>query len=145
MNTYTHETLNPAHDSCCAHKLKSLSLFYVVTGGHLQIVFSPPRFSFHSLVTDFSSFTNECLLPRMYLVAQGTSFSVLPEPFHSLLLLPGQQRQQLGQSDIAVAVLNCSATSQLSHGLRFSVAAQSCTYSWVTREALPCACFVLWN
>lgn len=143
MNTYTLETVNPAHDSSYAEKLKSLC--YVVTDGHLQIVFSPPRFSFHSLMTDFSCFINEHLVPWMHLVAQGMSLAVLPEPFHSLLLLPGQQRQQLGQSDTALAVLNSSATSQLPHGLRFAVAAQSCTYPWVTREALPCACFVLWR
>lgn len=46
---------------------------------------------------------NEYLLPWIHLMAQGMSFSVLPEPFHSLLLLPGQWRQQLGQSDVTLA------------------------------------------
>lgn len=112
-----------------AKQLASVLYSHWWSGLNLQMVFSPPRFSFHSLVTDFSCFTNEYLLPWIHLMAQGMPLSVLPEPFHSLLLLPWlwtvEATAGTEQHDPRWKSVNSSATSQLSHWLRFTVTAQS--------------------
>lgn len=129
-----------------AKQLASVLYSHWWSGLNLQMVFSPPRFSFHSLVTDFSCFTNEYLLPWIHLMAQGMPLSVLPQPFHSLLLLPGQRRQQLGQSNMTLAENQWIVVPQAScHTGWGSLSLHKVLHllcSWVTKEALLSARFV---